>query len=67
MATYTIELRKVCDIYGRDEVENWFKDYELKDYLTPEQITQIEKYDVWSKDKLAKKIIDHYYMREIRI
>lgn len=67
MATYTIELRKVCDIYGRDEVENWFKDYELKDYLTPEQIEQINKYNVWNKDKLAKKIVNHYYMREIRI
>lgn len=66
MATYTIELRKVCDIYGRDEVENWFKDYELKDYLTPEQIEQINKYNVWTKEKLAKKIVDHYYMREIR-
>lgn len=66
MATYTIELRKVCDIYGREEVENWFKDYELKDYLTPEQIAQIEKYDVWTKEKLAKKIVDHYFMREIR-
>lgn len=65
MATYTIELRKVCDIYGRDEVENWFKDYELKDYLTSEQIEQINKYNVWTKEKLAKKIVDHYYMREI--
>lgn len=65
MATYTIELRKVCSIYGRDEVENWFKSYNLEDYLTREQIAQIEKYNVWTKEKLAKKIVDHYYMREI--
>lgn len=65
MATYTIELRRVCDLYGRDEVENWFKSYNLEDYLTPEQIEQIEKYNVWTKEKLAKKIVDHYYMREI--
>lgn len=65
MATYTIELRRVCDLYGRDEVENWFKSYNLEDYLTPEQIAQINKYNVWTKDKLAKKIVDHYYMREI--
>lgn len=65
MATYTIELRKLCNIYGRDEVENWFKSYNLEDYLTPEQITQINKYNVWTKEKLAKKIVDHYYMREI--
>lgn len=65
MATYTIELRKVCDIYGRDEVENWFKSYKLEDFLMPEQINVIKKFNVWSKDKLAKKIVDHYYMREI--
>lgn len=65
MATYTIELRKICDIYGRDEVESWFKNYNLEDYLTPTQIEQITKFNVWSKDRLANKIVDHYYMREI--
>lgn len=65
MATYTIELRKICDIYGRDEVESWFKNYNLEDYLTPTQIEQITKFNVWSKDRLATKIVDHYYMREI--
>ena len=30
MAKYTIELRKICDIYGREEVEKWFKDYDIK-------------------------------------
>ena len=65
MASYTIELRKVCDIYGREEVENWFKDFELSDYLTPLQIQSIENVGLWNKNKLAKKIIDHYYMREI--
>lgn len=65
MATYTVELRKICELYGRNEVENWFKDYSLTDYLTPIQIEQIEKFGVWSKDKLARKIVDHYYMREI--
>ena len=65
MSKYTIELRKICDIYGRNEVEKWFKDYELSNYLTPLQIEQIEKFNVWSKDRLASKIIDHYYMKEI--
>lgn len=65
MATYTIELRKICDIYGRDEVESWFKNYNLEDYLTPTQIEQITKFNVWSKDRLATKIVDHYFMREI--
>ena len=66
MASYTIELRKLVDIYySRQEVEGWFKDYNLADYLTPTQIEQITKFNVWSKDRLAKKIVDHYYMREI--
>lgn len=65
MATYTVELRKLCDLYGREEIENWFKDYKIEDYLTPIQIEQIEKFGIWSKDRLAKKIVDHYYMREI--
>lgn len=65
MATYTMELRKVIDIYGREEVEKWFSSYELSDFLTPEQIAQIQKYNVWTKEKLAKQIVDHYYMREI--
>ena len=65
MAKYTIELRKVCDIYKREEVEKWFKSYELEDYLTPEQIEIITNANIWNKDKLAKKIVDHYFMREI--
>lgn len=65
MATYTVELRKLCDLYGREEIENWFKDYKIEDYLTPIQIEQIEKFGIWSKDRLARKIVDHYYMREI--
>lgn len=65
MASYTIELRKICELYGREEVEKWFKDYELSNYLTPIQIEQIQKFNVWSKERLATKIVDHYYMREI--
>lgn len=65
MAKYTMELRRIVDIYGRNEVESWFSSYDLADFLTPEQIAQINKYNVWSKEKLAKQIVDHYYMREI--
>lgn len=65
MASYTMELRKVINLFGREEVENWFKDYELSHYLTPTQIEQITKFNVWSKDRLAEKIVDNYYMREI--
>lgn len=65
MAKYTMELRKIVNIFGRDEVESWFSSYNLADFLTPEQIAQIQKYNVWSKEKLASQIVDHYFMREI--
>lgn len=65
MAKYTMELRRIVDIYGRNEVESWFSSYNLADFLTPEQIAQINKYNVWSKEKLASQIVDHYFMREI--
>lgn len=65
MASYTIELRRVCDLFSRDSVESWFKDYNILDYITEEQLNQINKIGLWNKDKLAKKIVDHYYMREI--
>lgn len=65
MAKYTIELRKICKLYGRDEVENWFKSYDIENYLTPTQIEVLQKNNVWSKERLATKIVDHYFMREI--
>ena len=65
MSKYTIELRHLFDFFTRDTVEGWFKDYNLEDYLTYDQINTIESTGIWSKDKLAKKIVDHYYMREI--
>ena len=65
MASYTVELRRVIDLYGKEEVKSWFLDYNLTDYLTPTQIEQITKFNVWSKEKLADKILDYYYMREI--
>ena len=65
MAKYTIELRNVCDLYGRDVVESWFKDYDVDDFLLPEFADKIARAGVWSKDRLARKIVDHYYMREI--
>lgn len=65
MASYTIELRKIIDLYGRDEVESWFKDYEISDYLTNTQANLIKEAGVWNKDRLARDIVDHYYFREI--
>ena len=72
MAKYTMELRELFEplkfnppIYSRQDVEDWFKDYELEDYLTQNQINTIMEANIWSKEKLARKIVDHYYMREI--
>ena len=72
MSKYTMELRELFTpikynppLYTKDEVEGFFKDYELTDFLTTEQIEVIEDAGIWSKDKLAKMIVNHYYMREI--
>lgn len=65
MSKYTYELREVVSTFGRGEVKRWFSDYELTDYLTPEEIQVIEDKGVWSKDQLAERIIDHYFTREI--
>lgn len=65
MSSYTMEVRRLCEFFGREEVESWFKDYELEDYLTQEQIASIVQAGIWNKNKLAKKIVDHYFVREI--
>ena len=65
MSTYTIQLRHLVELTSLEEVESWFKDYDLADYLTPEEIAVIEDRGTWSKDKLASLIIDHYWIREI--
>ena len=72
MSKYTLELRELFEpikfnppIYTRNQVEGFFKDYELNEFLTQDQIEVIEETNIWSKDKLAKMIVNHYYMREI--
>lgn len=65
MATYSIEMRELVSTFGEDEVKGWFMDYELSDYLTPDEIDVINARGTWNKEKLAQKIIDHYFMREI--
>ena len=72
MSKYTMELRELFTpikfnppLFTKSQVEEWFKDYELTDFLTEEQIEVITDAGIWSKDKLASKIVNHYYMREI--
>lgn len=65
MARYTIELRNVVMMFGREAVENWFKDYDLSDYLSDAEIATITARGVFDKAKLAEQIVDHYWMYEI--
>ena len=52
-------------LYTKEQVEGFFKDYNLEDFLTSNQIDTINEAGIWSKDKLASMIVNHYYMREI--
>ena len=72
MSKYTMELRELfttCKynppLFTKEQVKGFFTDYELTDYLTADQIEVIEDAGIWSKDKLAEKIVNHYFMREI--
>ena len=65
MSKYTVELRDIVENTSREEVESFFTDYNLEDYLTEQEIEVINERGTWSKEKLARKILDHYYMREI--
>lgn len=72
MSKYTLELRELFTpikfnppLYTKEQVKGFFTDYKLSDFLTSEQIEVIEDAGIWSKEKLAEKIINHYFMREI--
>lgn len=65
MSQFTLQLRELESLEGREALKTWFEDYNLEDYLTPAQIQTINDRGVWSKEKLADQIIDHYYTREI--
>ena len=60
-----MELREIISTFGKDEVKSWFCNYELSDFLTEEEIAVINERGVWSKDKLADRILDRYFTREI--
>lgn len=65
MAKYTMEIRELISTFGEEEVKSWFMNYELSDFLTPEEIAVVESRGTWNKEKLASRIIDHYFTREI--
>ena len=65
MSKYTFDIRELVSTFGEDEVKSWFMQYDLSDFLTDEEIKVIADRGVWSKEQLAKRIIDHFYLREI--
>lgn len=65
MSDYTITLKRICDVYGKNEVASWFKDYNLSDYLTTEQASKILENNVFNSNTLANLALNHYYFREI--
>lgn len=65
MAYYTMRIADLIKWVGYDEVKSWFSDYKLEDYLLPKQLELVKNTPIWSKDKLADKILKHYYMSEI--
>lgn len=65
MSKYTTKIKDLVDLLGKDEILSWFMDYELSDFLTQDEIDTINTRGVWTKEKLAILILDHYYMREI--
>lgn len=66
MSAYTTKFHDIINLlYTRDDIESWFMDYELNDYLSQDEIDTINSLGTWSKEKLAKKIVDNYMFREI--
>lgn len=65
MSNYTITLKRISEVYTKEDVLSWFQDYELSDYLTSEEIALINQTNLFSKEKLANMIFNHYYLREI--
>ena len=67
MSKYTYQLRNVIMFTSLNEVKSWLTDYDLADYLTEDQLEVVTEAGLFDKDKLADRIINHYYMREIGV
>lgn len=65
MSKYTTNFYSLMHMgYSKEELKSWFMDYELSDYLTNDEITVIHNRGTWSKENLAEKIIDHYFLKD---
>lgn len=67
MSKYTYQLRNVILFTSLEEVKSWLTDYDLADYLTEDQLDVVTEAGLFNKEKLADRIINHYYMREIGV
>ena len=67
MSKYTYQLRNVIMFTSLNEVKSWLTDYDLADYLTEDQLDVVTEAGLFDKNKLADRIINHYYMREIGV
>lgn len=65
MSNYTMTLKRITEVYGEDEVLNWFQGYSLENYLSIEQMQVVNERNIFHKDFLAQMILKHYYFREI--
>lgn len=67
MSKYTTTFKDVIDlgIYTQDDIESVFKDYNLLDYLTADEVAIVNARGTWTKEKLARKIFNHFYNIEI--
>ena len=67
MSRYTTTFRSLIEggFVTREEIENIFKSYNMLDYLTQEEIDVINTRGTWTPSKLAKKIVDHYYLKDL--
>lgn len=67
MSKYTTNFRTLIEgnFVSREDIENIFKSYNLNDYLTQEEIDVISERGTWTPEKLATKIVDHYYLKDL--
>lgn len=67
MSRYTTNFKNLVDggFVTRSDIEEIFKSYNMLDYLTPEEIEVINTRGTWTPSKLAKKIVDHYYLKDL--
>ena len=67
MASYTTTFKNLIDngFLTREQIEEVFKSYNISDFLTPDEIAVITARGTWTPEKLASKIVDHYYFTEL--